>query len=93
MICVAFVLEVHSVFKLVVSISTIQVLYSLSINDKIENNGGYSETAVVSYYYKEGVQHMLLIETIFTSFACLYFWVVFRTSRPPSAPSLAATRR
>jgi len=36
---------------------------------------------------------MILFETIFTSFACIYFWVVFRTSRPPSVPSLAATRR
>lgn len=36
---------------------------------------------------------MLLFETILTTVGVLYFWVVFRTSRPPSPPSLAATRR
>ena len=36
---------------------------------------------------------MLFWETIVTTIGVLYFWVVFRTSRPPSPPSLAATRR
>jgi len=70
----------------------IQVLYSISINNNVKNSSDPEDEAKI-IYTKEGVQQMLLIETIFTSFACLYFWVVFRTSRPPSAPSLAATRR
>ena len=36
---------------------------------------------------------MLFWETIVTSICCIYFWIVFRKSRPDLPPSLAATRR
>lgn len=65
----------------------IQAVYSSQIKKEID------KSVPATTATKEGVQRMLLFETILTSIGVLYFWFVFRTSRPPSPPSLAATRR
>lgn len=50
-----------------------------------------SDTWKENYIYRTNL--MLFWETIVTTFCCLYFWIVFRKSRPELPPSLAATRR
>jgi len=36
---------------------------------------------------------MLILESAMATIGCIYLWIVFRTSKPRSPPSLAATRR
>lgn len=67
----------------------IQTIYGIIIDEKQKADPLKTYDSIL----KDKIFQMIVMESILTTLGCIYFWVVFRTSKPPTPPSLAATRR
>lgn len=67
----------------------IQTIYGIIIDKKEKADPLTPSNTIL----KDEIFRMIVMESILTSLGCIYFWIVFRTSKPPAPPSLAATRR
>ena len=71
---------------------SIQAVYSDKINREVTALVNPTPTEEGNIFVRN-IYEMLFWETIGTSIGCIYFWIVFRTSKPPTPPSLVAMRR
>jgi len=68
----------------------IQAIYGVRI---AEQQAKVSDQTAKNQVVIDNTYSLLFYESVMTTLMCAYFWVVFRTSRPETPPSLAATRR